>query len=128
MIHHEADIKIRVKRDSWYDAVEFAKLLRDVSTFEARDCLLIARMMLKGETWRPEPHQLRVDPRTVPAFNFLDIDITEPVDPYEARRQKAAADWAKLEAAAAGDATAAVEFCKGLLDHRYTYLFQASAG
>jgi hypothetical protein len=108
------EVQIKLKPGCWYGTIDLARSIQHISTFSARDSLAIARKLLNGERWSPDPGQLNIDPRTTDLAQFFDITVLEPLDQYAERLSKMKAETELLKRACDGDAAAAIEFCQKL--------------
>ncbi len=83
-----------------------------------RDCLMVARALKNGEDWEPEFHLLQ-DPEAVGPCEF---DITpDPDDSWAIRAKEQSKLWELCERGAAGDAEAAIAWCKAELEGKVSH-------
>lgn len=114
------------------DRVQLIRAIRQMvapGEFSIADCTAIAWALMRGETWKPTPSMLSVDPRK---SAFAELCSIEYETLYEAFRSKTderdANIKALIEAGAAGDAEAAIALAQGIKDGRFWSYFQPSAG
>jgi hypothetical protein len=123
-------VRITMKDGAGYDAVELTKLLQKLivpGEFTSRELLYIARCLMNGEGWEPSlmslcfnelSHQRRNGP--------LNFKFTKREDPAAEQKQRWLETHELLERACAGDAEAAIEYCRRVKDGRIS--FEPSAG
>lgn len=104
--------------DKSVSSIDLAKWVRDRMGDELmlNECLVIARALQRGETWRPPYYAVRDRDVVGPCA----MTTTYPDDPHrEARRlseEREQAIWGLQRKGATGDAEAAIAFCKAITD------------
>jgi hypothetical protein len=110
------EVRITMKDGASYDAVELARVLQKLgrsAEWSIREYLYMARCLLRGEGWEPPMHCLDFQElstlRKHGPFNFA---FTPRVDPYAEEKKRWLEVHDLLERACAGDAEAAIDYCR----------------
>jgi hypothetical protein len=118
-------VRVTLKPNHGFTPTELAKAIHGFSSYDLKDSLIIARLMIRGEGWEPEPPSLKFTDDEAKSPNFywgwFNFKIEYPPNPY----QEQAARWKMqrelLEKGAAGDAEAAIRYCQMELNHEISH-------
>ena len=110
------EIRITLKEGAEYDAIELAKLIGRIARpgqWTARDYLYMARCLLRGEGWEPPLGSLDLEQLSHQRRNGpFEFKLTMREDPYAAEKKRWLEVHELLERACAGDAEAAIDYCR----------------
>lgn len=118
-------VRVTLKPDHGFTALTLAKAIHGFSSYDLNESLFIARHLINGEFWQPEPPTLKFTDKEAqhPTFywGWFDFQITMPPNPYKDQAERWKAQRAILEAGAAGDAEAAIKYCQMELNHEINH-------